>query len=102
MGQKVHPYGFRLGYNVTWKSRWFARKNYGRLLHEDLRIKKGLKQRFYHAGISNIEIELEKESLGSIDFDSNSSNNLFVLEHEKVNLENQEELLRKKTLINLR
>ena len=57
MGQKVHPYGFRLGYNVTWKSRWFARKDYGRLLHEDLRIKKGLKQRFYHAGISNIEIE---------------------------------------------
>lgn len=57
MGQKVHPYGFRLGYNRTWKSRWFARKDYGKLLHEDLEIKKSLKQRFHHAGISRIEIE---------------------------------------------
>ncbi|HLV01980.1 MAG TPA: 30S ribosomal protein S3 [Acidobacteriota bacterium] len=57
MGQKVHPYGFRLGVNRTWKSRWFAKKNYGDLLHEDLEIKKLLKSRFYHAGISSIEIE---------------------------------------------
>lgn len=57
MGQKVHPYGFRLGYTYTWKSRWFAKKEYGKLLHEDLRIKKDLKKRFYHAGISRIEIE---------------------------------------------
>ena len=57
MGQKVHPYGFRLGYHLTWKSRWFATKDYGRLLHEDLRIKKELKGRFYHAGIARIEIE---------------------------------------------
>lgn len=57
MGQKVHPYGFRLGYNRTWKSRWFASKEYGKLLHEDLRIKKELKRRFSHAGVSRIEIE---------------------------------------------
>lgn len=57
MGQKVHPYGFRLGVNRTWKSRWFARKDYGDLLHEDLKIKRLLKRRFYHAGISGIEIE---------------------------------------------
>lgn len=57
MGQKVHPYGFRLGVNRTWKSRWFAKKEYGDLLHEDLRIKRLLKRRFYHAGISGIEIE---------------------------------------------
>ena len=57
MGQKVHPYGFRLGYNRTWKSRWFAKKDYGKLLHEDLQIKKSLKQRFAHAGVSDIEIE---------------------------------------------
>jgi len=57
LGQKVHPYGFRLGVNRTWKSRWFAKKNYGDLLHEDLEIKKLLKSRFYHAGISSIEIE---------------------------------------------
>jgi small subunit ribosomal protein S3 len=57
LGQKVHPYGFRLGVNRTWKSRWFARKDYGDLLHEDLKIKRLLKRRFYHAGISGIEIE---------------------------------------------
>jgi len=57
LGQKVHPYGFRLGVNRTWKSRWFAKKEYGDLLHEDLRIKRLLKRRFYHAGISGIEIE---------------------------------------------
>ncbi|MGW8181239.1 MAG: 30S ribosomal protein S3, partial [bacterium] len=57
MGQKVHPYGFRLGINKTWKSRWFATKDYGDLLHEDLRIKSLLKRRFFHAGISGIEIE---------------------------------------------
>lgn len=57
MGQKVHPYGFRLGYINTWRSRWYADKNYGDLLHEDLRIKKNLKRQFYHAGISSIEIE---------------------------------------------
>ncbi len=57
MGQKTHPYGFRLGVNRTWKSRWFAKKNYGDLLHEDLRLKKLLKKRFYHAGISRIETE---------------------------------------------
>jgi small subunit ribosomal protein S3 len=57
VGQKVHPYGFRLGYHLTWKSRWFATKNYGQLLHEDLKIKAQLKHRFFHAGISRIEIE---------------------------------------------
>ena len=43
MGQKVHPFGFRLGYNKTWKSRWFAKKEYADLLHEDLKLKKRLK-----------------------------------------------------------
>ena len=50
MGQKVHPYGFRLGVNRTWRSRWFARKDYGALLHEDLRLKTMLKKKFAHAG----------------------------------------------------
>lgn len=57
MGQKVHPYGFRLGYHQTWKSRWFGGKDYQRLLHEDLEIKRELKTRFFHAGVSRIEIE---------------------------------------------
>ena len=57
MGQKVHPYGFRLGYNKPWKSRWYAKCEYSQLLHEDLRIKKELKNRLRSAGISSIEID---------------------------------------------
>ena len=57
MGQKVHPYGFRLGFNKTWRSRWFADKDYAKLLHEDLKLRDSLKQRFSHAGVSKIEIE---------------------------------------------
>lgn len=57
MGQKTHPYGFRLGVNRTWKSRWFATKDYAELLHEDLKIKKLVKKRFYFSGIAGIETE---------------------------------------------
>ena len=57
MGQKVHPYGFRLGYTKPWKSRWFAKRDYSELLLEDLRIKKELKARLRAAGISSIEID---------------------------------------------
>ncbi len=56
MGQKVHPYGFRLGGNKTWRSRWYADKDYAKLLREDLELKRDLKQRFAHAGVSKIEI----------------------------------------------
>jgi len=57
MGQKVHPIGFRLGYIKTWRSRWYAEKEYASLLHEDLALKKDLKKRFGHAGVSRVEIE---------------------------------------------
>ena len=57
MGQKVHPYGFRLGFNKTWRSRWYAEKKYAELLHEDLLLRKTLKQRLGHAGVSAIDIE---------------------------------------------
>ncbi|MGQ0670059.1 MAG: 30S ribosomal protein S3 [Actinomycetota bacterium] len=57
MGQKVHPIGFRLGFNKPWRSRWFSDKEYASLLHQDLRLKKDLKKRFSHAGVSRIEIE---------------------------------------------
>ena len=57
MGQKVHPTGFRLGYIKTWRSRWYAEKEYAGLLHEDLALKKDLKKRFAHAGVSRVEIE---------------------------------------------
>ncbi len=57
MGQKVHPYSIRLGVIRTWNSRWFAKKNYAEQLHEDLKIRKILKEKLGHAGIARIEIE---------------------------------------------
>lgn len=57
MGQKTHPKVFRLGVIESWDSKWYADHDYSDLLHRDLRIKKFLKTRLYHAGISKIEIE---------------------------------------------
>ncbi len=57
MGQKTHPYGFRLGYNKPWKSRWYADKDYADLLHEDVKLRKELKEKLKSAGISSIDIE---------------------------------------------
>lgn len=57
MGQKAHPYGLRLGYIKDWKAKWFARKDYSRLLHEDLKIRKYLKNKLRMAGVSDITIE---------------------------------------------
>src|SRR6266550_3978520 len=56
MGQKVHPYGFRLGVTKTWRSRWFAKQEYSKLLHEDLALKESLLNRLKAAGISSIEV----------------------------------------------
>lgn len=57
MGQKVHPTGFRLGFIRTWDSRWFAKKDYGNLLQEDIRIRRYIKNKLAAAGISRIVIE---------------------------------------------
>lgn len=57
MGQKVHPIGYRLGYIKKWNSRWYAEKDYAKLLHEDLRIRSMVKDKLSHAGVSRIEIE---------------------------------------------
>jgi small subunit ribosomal protein S3 len=57
LGQKVHPIGFRLGVNKTWISRWYAENNFGKLLQEDLAIRKFLKKKLHLAGISKVEIE---------------------------------------------
>ena len=57
MGQKVNPIGLRLGINRTWDSRWFARRDYGNLLHEDVRLRKFLSDRLAQAGASRVVIE---------------------------------------------
>lgn len=57
MGQKVHPYGFRLGFNRTWHSRWYAGRKYAELLIEDVKLRRHLMKRLSHAGIAGIELE---------------------------------------------
>jgi small subunit ribosomal protein S3 len=57
LGHKVHPYGFRLGYNKNWKSRWFSDKKYAEYVFEDSKLRKYVKEKLFHAGISKIEIE---------------------------------------------
>ena len=57
MGQKVNPIGLRLGINKSWESRWFAEKNYSKLLEEDLKLRKFIHKRLASAGISKIVIE---------------------------------------------
>ncbi|MCP9454485.1 MAG: 30S ribosomal protein S3 [Nitrospira sp.] len=57
MGQKTNPIGYRLGYNYTWSSRWYADRDYAKLLHQDIKIRQMVKTRLYHAGVSKVEIE---------------------------------------------
>src|SRR5215210_3477452 len=61
MGQKVHPYGFRLGIHTDWKSRWYSEKQYKEYLQADLRIREYLLGQLPHAGISRIDIERTRE-----------------------------------------
>ncbi len=57
MGQKVHPYGFRVGITKPWRSRWFAKQGYSKLLQEDLELKEGLRSRLKSAGVSSVEVD---------------------------------------------
>jgi small subunit ribosomal protein S3 len=57
MGQKVHPYGFRLGVTKTWRSRWFAKQDYAKLLREDVELKEALRERLKAASISAVEVD---------------------------------------------
>ena len=55
MGQKVHPFGIRLGYNKNWLSRWFSAKEYPAFVFEDSKIRKFVKQRNAESGLARIE-----------------------------------------------
>jgi len=57
MGQKVHPYGFRVGFNKPWRSRWFAKQDYPKLLQEDVELRGTLQERLKSAGVSSIEVD---------------------------------------------
>lgn len=63
MGQKTHPYGFRLVYNKGWKSRWYADKDYAKILESDIELRTKLKKRLAHAGVSQIDIDRAADRL---------------------------------------
>lgn len=64
MGQKVNPYGFRLGVTTDWKSRWFAtREQYARFVVEDWKIRSYIMERLPHAAISRIEVERSRDRI---------------------------------------
>ena len=63
MGQKVHPYGFRLGTLYGWKSNWFEERRYGEQIHEDYQIRKFIKKKLFHAGISKVVIDRTGEKI---------------------------------------
>ena len=63
MGQKVNPVGLRLGINRTWDSRWFLKKGYAKQLLEDLNVRKMIKEKLAHAGVSKVEIERPGQKL---------------------------------------
>ena len=63
MGQKVNPYGIRLGINKTWSSRWFSKNEYTKLLHQDLKIKEYVEKKLKNASISKINIERAAKKL---------------------------------------
>jgi len=63
VGQKVHPYGFRLGTLYGWQSNWFAERRYAEQLHEDIKIRTYIKKKLYHAGISKVVIDRTGDKL---------------------------------------
>ena len=63
MGQKVNPIGLRLGITRTWDSRWYAEKDFPGFVFEDAHIRKMIKDRVYHAGVSRIEVERAAQRL---------------------------------------
>jgi small subunit ribosomal protein S3 len=63
VGQKVHPVGLRIGIIRDWESRWYSQKGFADNLHEDLRLRKHIKQKLHRAGISRIEIERQSKAV---------------------------------------
>jgi len=90
VGQKVHPYGFRLGVYEDWKSHWFAKKQYGRQFIEDVRIRKFLNKHLHGAEISKIVIDKAGESIRAI---IHSSRPGIVIGKKGQNIENLRALM---------
>lgn len=93
MGQKVHPYGFRLGYTKNWLSRWYAGENYPQFVFEDKQIRKFVKDKLYHAGVSKIEIERAADKVRIIVHTARPG---IVIGRKGVEIENLRQELQKK------
>jgi small subunit ribosomal protein S3 len=94
MGQKVHPYGFRVGYNKDWHSHWFAKKEFAGYLAEDMRLKRDLKKRFTGAGVSHIDVERAANRLKIIIYTSRPG---IIIGRKGTEIEKLKEDLSKKT-----
>lgn len=94
MGQKVHPYGFRVGYNKDWHSHWFAKKEFAEYLAEDMRLKRDLKKRFTGAGVSHIDVERAANRLKIIIYTSRPG---IIIGRKGTEIEKLKEDLSKKT-----
>jgi len=93
LGQKVHPYGFRLGYTKNWLSRWYAGENYPQFVFEDKQIRKFVKDKLYHAGVSKIEIERAADKVRIIVHTARPG---IVIGRKGVEIENLRQELQKK------
>ncbi len=94
MGQKVHPYGFRVGYNKDWHSHWFAKKEFAEFLAEDLKLKRDLKKRFAGGGVSHIDVERAANRLKIIIYTSRPG---IIIGRKGTEIEKLKEDLAKKT-----
>jgi small subunit ribosomal protein S3 len=94
LGQKTNPYGFRLGIIRTWKSRWYSEKEYASRLQEDLRIRKYVKNRLSHAGVSSIEIERRSNRINIL---ISTARPGIVIGKKGVDIENLKKDLQKQT-----
>ncbi|MBU4313434.1 MAG: 30S ribosomal protein S3 [Actinobacteria bacterium] len=94
MGQKVNPNGFRLVINKGWQSRWFAEKDYARLLREDIIIRNIIEGQLENAGVSKIEIERTEEE---VKVDMYTSKPGIVIGRRGANINDIRNLLEKKT-----
>jgi small subunit ribosomal protein S3 len=94
MGQKVHPYGFRVGYNKDWHSHWFAKHEFASFLSEDLKLKRELKKRFAGAGVSHIDVERAANRLKIIIYTSRPG---IIIGRKGADIEKLREDLSKKT-----
>jgi small subunit ribosomal protein S3 len=94
MGQKVNPNGFRIGINRGWQSRWFAAKDYAKLLKEDIVIRKIIEDQLGNAGLSKIEIERTEEE---VKVDMYTSKPGIVIGRRGATINDMRDLIEKKT-----